>query len=247
VVTQDRRPTLLLGNSRLAYHLRTRPDTLIEAIVLPIADADAVASIQALEAVVAPLPSERAKAVHALLDKGLGLSQLVQCVPGLRSVSMASRWAAIADADPYVLSCLDNGLLAFSHAAQLVPLPRNEQRQWAERCVAGGWSHAHLVAKLRARREHSQAANHVDVQAYAQALQDRLGSKVELTWDASSSRTDVSLEWFTVEELQGLMELLGAAPPHDGPLPSRGRRLVIKLDSVEELDALTGHLFREDG
>lgn len=243
VVSAARRPALLLGAPRLARHLKLHPDRLIDALVVPIEDTGAIADLRSLDMDVAPLPSVRARAVRSLLDHGIGLAQLAACVPDLGSLSAASRWASLASSDPYVLGCLDKGTLSFSHASALIPLSHAQQRQWAERCVAGRWSHARLVRSLRESAGAARSENDLDVRSYAKAIQEKLGAKTEISWDSVSRRGEVSFEWFSIEELQGLMEQLGRAPPSEAALPFKSRRLVLSLESTDEIDALTAHLF----
>ena len=239
-------PSLLVGAARLAYHLRSRPKSLIEALCVPISDVRLVEAVRVLDAVVDPLPSERARAFKILADHGLGPTQLARLIPGVGSVSAASRWRALADVDPYILSLLDSGSLAFSHAVPLLPLSHSEQRRWAELCVSRRWSHGALVRAIRAHSKGAGVVRDLDVEGHARSLEAALGASVELSWDGSTGRAELRLGWFTVEELQGLMERLGGGMPVDTPaLPSRGRQLAIALDSVDELEALTGHLFVE--
>jgi len=230
---------------RLARHLRLHPDRLIDALVVPIEDTGTIADLRSLDLDVVVAPSARARAVRALLDHGIGLTQLVICVPDLGSISGASRWASLASCDPYVLGCLDKGTLSFSHAAALIPLPHAEQRRWAERCVAGRWSYARLVRSLHESAGAARSESDPDVRSYAKAIQEKLGAKTEISWDSASRRGEMSFEWFSVEELQGLMEQLGRAPPGEMALPFKARRLVLSIESTSEIDALTAHLFAD--
>lgn len=245
LVTDEAEPAILLGRARLAQHRAHTPEELIDALVLPLRDRHAIRVVGQLDAQAPPPPSVRARAIRALLDHGLGLAQLVDLVPGIGSKAAASRWAAIGGLHGYVLEMLDRGRLSFSHVAMLLPLPADVQRMWAERCVAHRWSFARLRQALAENRKREQSTGDTDVSAYAAALQGALGSPVELTWNAAASRGGLALSWFTVEELQGLMERLGAAPPALDPLPSRRRRIHIEVDSVAELDQLTSHLVNE--
>lgn len=244
LLTEARKPRLLLGRARLIEHLRRMPDQLIDAVVVPGIGGEQAELIACLEQVPSPAPSDRALAVRALLDAGMGLAQLVACVPGLGSPAIASRWAALADADPSMLRMLDEKRLTFSHTTLLLPLTLGEQRVWVERCVAGRWSYAMLRRRLIEDRQ-GAVRRDVDLKAFASALREVLGSEVSIDWSAGGGGT-LAFDWFGVEELQGIMERLARGGVPHGPLPARLRRLVIKLENLDELSQLTGHLLRSD-
>jgi len=236
----DGRARVLLGGHRLIEHLRTQPHRTIRAIEIKSLGHAETATFIEFDSTLAPLPSQHAAAVAALHRAGMPLKQIAQCLPGVGDIALASRMLALADSHPSLLRYLDGGQLSVGHSKYLVGLRHEDQGFWAAKCVADGLS----VLKLR-RALAGQVPVDPNIQHLENRLSEALGARIAISQSTKGAKTAFCISWSTIEELQGLMERLGKAPPYDGRLPCRARSLVIEIDHADEVDALTGHLLGE--
>lgn len=239
IVAQGSPPRLLLGGSALIQHLRRHPGRTIEVIELSgltVPDRDA---IRRLDALPLPKPSDVMFAVAAARRAKLPLAQIAQILPGVTTVSDASVFSSLANSPPYVVKMLDQAKLTLAHVRRFVALPSPSQLQWAERVVAGSLSVSAMVAAMTEKGRGEPSA---DVSAVGRKLSEKLGCAVELHWDSSTGKTSISIPWFDVESLQGILAAIGNGPPLDGVLPKRARTLTVDLESLDEFEAFVGHL-----
>lgn len=187
----------------------------------------------------AATPLEVARAVSLLRHAALPSIEIAALF-GLHSADI-TRLARIDRAGDRLKKALDKGQLSPAHARLLAPLPLPLQDEWTARAVAAHWTSRQLAAAMADSRQSRAAAESPDLGAFAAQLGERLGTKVGIEWPASPSSRRVTLDWYTPEDLKGLMARLSAGPDHEAGKPTR-RELVLQIRDAAELAALTDHL-----
>lgn len=243
VVTAERPHELLIGSGRLRLHLRTHPNKTIPAILVPSLSIEDIATLQQLEESSPPLPSSLVASAAILRRAGFPLAQLATVLPGVARLADASLLIGLAMADPYLVSAVDRGQISMRHARLLVSKPLRDQRAWAEKCVAGG--RAMSSRKLEAALRNDVATHDSNIEELTERLRTALGTRIGLRWNEATQKTTFLIPWYTVEDLQNVMQKLGNAPPIDAQLPSRERTMVIELDGTAEVGALVEHLLAD--
>lgn len=156
------------------------------------------------------------------------------------------RWIALERrACPELRTAVEEGRLTLGHTRYLLGLPAEQQKVWTKACVRGGWSVHRLRAELRGGVTPGAPQASPDVAELERRLSAALGAAVGVDWpDDPRSRRQVTIDWFDVESLKGIFAKL-AAGPEMAPQPAARRRLVIEVQSADELAALTDHLLAE--
>lgn len=238
VCTAEGPPRALLGLSALVQARRLHTE-VVAAWQIDCADSEAE-QIAAADRRDASLP-QIAQAIALLRAKGLP-SVAIAAALGLRPWDI-SRLAAANSTGERLSSALAKGLLPFSHARLLSPLPGPMQASWTERAIAGRWSYRKLERELQEAAKPVDAANAPDLGAFASQLAEQLGTQVDLEWPDDPAKRRLTLSWYGPEDLKGLMAKLAAGPEATSSKPIR-RELVLQLATTDELDALTGHLLQ---
>jgi len=157
------------------------------------------------------------------------------------------RWASLSKASTSLRDAVLEGVLLPGHAKSLLKLPVIEQSEWVQRARRGRWSVRRLATEVMNPGSTSAPESSGDTQKWQKDLSARLNAKVELQWptDPKGPRS-LSVEWFDVESLKGVLEQLSAGPELAVGVRHPLRRvLTISLVDTDELEALTGHLVTE--
>ena len=240
IVTSDKHPELLLGRARLEEHLALHPHRTIGVVqVSGLATPDYL-SFRRLDSGEPPLPSDLMHAVAAARRAKLPLAQIAEILPGVTSVSDASVFANLALSPPYVIERFDSGSLTLAHVRRFIALPAQEQVFWAEMVVSKGLRVSGLVDAMANKRV--SAGKTADILHQQGLLSDALGTKTDIAWDERNSKGVLTIPWFNIEELQGVMTAIGNSPPAETALPRRERNIQVEFDSLAEFQAFVGHL-----
>lgn len=225
---------MLVGIMALAGALRRGAQT-IDAWLVPCSDAEAeMISTLDLEGT---SWARLAHGVSLLRDyrlPGRALASLIGLHP-----SEITRMTQASGAGARLAAALTKGQLSPAHARILAKLHGDRQSEWTERAVAGGWSYRKLVRMLQDDGKPVVSSPNLD--AFADRLGEQLGTQVQLEWPDATAQRRLVLTWYGPEDLKGILAQL-AAGPESASTSARRRELVLALDSVDELDALTGHL-----
>lgn len=241
VVTADRPPKLLLGQSLLQDHLRSSPERTIRAIQLAGLSVPDHVSFRRLDVAAQPLPSDLMHAVSAARRAKLPLAQIAEILPGVTSLSDASVFSSLAKSPPYVIDMFDRGELTLAHIRRFVALPSPEQEHWAGRVVSENLRVSGLVSAMAGER--SKVQKTADIQSQETTLNEALGTTaIDITWDPARGKGGITIPWANVEELQGVMTAIGQSPPCETALPRRNRSIHVEIDSLDEFHAFVGHL-----
>lgn len=180
--------------------------------------------------------------VGVLTELGIATTAIAQVLPVARSEVSRLRAAAQIPALADSLAC---GEITHHHARHLLRLPRGELLRKLDLCLELGWSPAELAQHLSGTAAtHSTAvdaksgdANLTEEEVW---LSGQLGASTRISSTGGSG--DVVINWSTMADLLGIMERLGSAPnPEDG-LPVHRRELRIQFRSLDEYEALVGHM-----
>lgn len=200
---------------------------------------DCLDAISAFDFSPTPPPSLLARACYALWCAGLRLAEIREALQLTPAESEIQRFVRAATADDYVLRMLDRGTLRWGHMRTLGTLAPTEQRYWAEQVVARRLSSRALALALQGPAGTSADEIHYE-RTLAEALQAdglRLRPRVPAGYS-------LEIAWSWLPTLQVVFERLGQAPfvNNAEALPRRPRALLIEVDSLDELEALAGHL-----
>lgn len=160
----------------------------------------------------------------------LELSALILNIADIASVSRIIALQEHID----LLKAMDEGL-TLGHTRVLKRLAINDRKLWIERALAAKLSITALSDAIKASTQVSNS----DIQ---NQLSQALNTNVILNWPAKGTK-QLSIEYFSVEELQGtLQKLLTFAGSIDPTPKAVKRKLVIELTSLNEFDALLGNV-----
>ncbi len=124
--------------------------------------------------------------------------------------------------DPAVQALVAAGQLPLGSARVLVGQPTIRQRTLAERAVRERLSVRQVEALVRQRRRAPQAAPpapSADLTALERELSETLGQPVAVGFDPKTRRGELRLQFFSLEELNGVIERLRGAAPGSGRPP----------------------------
>lgn len=193
-----------------------------------------VATIQALDAAVAPSVSLLAQTAAVLADHGVSL-EISALVLGKPDGPTVSRLISLSK-HPAILSAMDKGL-SLGHARELLKLPAPQRTYWLEHTLARNLSIRSLKSAISAK----QRPQGIDTKHLETQLSEALSTQVALHWPAEGIKT-LSLTYFGIEELQGLLEQLlrfaGNPPIHSKAIK---REIQIQIADMDEFDALLGN------
>jgi ParB family chromosome partitioning protein len=154
-------------------------------------------------------PIEEARAYERLVDEfGLRHEEIAVRVSKSRSAVVNSLRLLQLPAE--VMRQVESGEISAGHARALLALESPEAQAEAAREV--------LRAKLSVReterlvRRHAARERDVDREALETALAHALGTKVRLRTTAGGKRGRIEIEFYSLEELDGLVERLAGSP-----------------------------------
>lgn len=239
VCSAESSPRVLLGVQALAQARRLQTPT-VDAWHVPCDEAEAyvIARADRLDA----SQAQTVEAVALLRAKGVP-SVAVAAALGLRPWAI-SRFAAAHGTGERLATALARGVLPLAHTRLLAKMTPAAQTEWTERAIAGKWSFRRLDREIREATSPSAKAASPDMGAFVGQLRDRLGTEVRLEWPENAAQRRLILDWYGPEDLKGLLAKLAAGPETTAGASIR-RELVLNLTSMDELDALTGHLLEQ--
>ena len=136
--------------------------------------------------------------------------------------------------------------VSIEHARLLLAKSHRDQTQWIKQSLQKGWSARQLSKTIKAGMSLSGGQGDADRQAadhYAAQLTERLQTPVRLV-PGRRGCWELSVTWFGVEQLQGVLESLSSGTPTKSGAEDRRREFRLEL-TTGELDDLTGHLVRD--
>jgi len=164
-------------------------------------------------------PIEQAEALRALLDRfGLTQGEVAERV-GMDRSSVANT-LRLLELEPDIQRLISGGKLSPGHGKALLALPSGPERIGAARSAAeDGWSvrHTERWCQEHARDQSDRASigpssgekrapSHADLE---RQLGEHLGTRVSIRTNAEGSKGKVAIEFFTLEQFDGIMRRLG--------------------------------------
>jgi len=172
------------------------------------------------------------------------LRQICKICGWFPRIADASVLIGLYENDPALLLKLDRGSITMGHAHVLLPLPVQDRERWAGNVIAHRLSVSALVSAIARKRNPATISS--DIQRIQTTLGDRLGAPIEITWNDATGASTVALRWFTAADLLGVLAKLSQAPyPESHALPNEAREIRFRISSLDEFDALFGHLLAE--
>jgi len=179
------------------------------------------------------------KLQFGLVDREIGLAL------GLTRAD-ANCLRRLFDAAPALRDAVIDMQASIEHARLLLARSLSEQTLWIQQSLQKGWSARQLSKAMKAGKSLSQGQGTADRQAaehYAAQLTERLQTPVRLV-PGRGGCWELSVTWFGVEQLQGVLESLSSGAPTKSGAEDRRREFQLEL-TTGELDDLTGHLVRD--
>jgi len=145
--------------------------------------------------------AEEFQLTHEQLAEAVGVSraQVSNLLRLLRLPEMVQAW-------------VHDGLLSMGHARALLSLPESTQLALGQRAIDEGWSVRQLeaaVQRLQQAKPKTRVEKDPNIAALEARLGERLGAKVAIRHGASG-RGKVEIRYSDLDELQRLLDLLGA-------------------------------------
>ena len=169
-------------------------------------------------------PMERADGVARLMDE-FGLSQSAVAMQLGLDRSTVANLLRLRDADPALREAIAAGLVTQGHAKALLGVGDLTRRgNLLAACVREGWSVREVERRVQAiNREPlsstsgsvpaSRSAHVVDLE---KRLATHLGTKVGINLGRQKGRGKVVIEFYSLQQFDGLLEKLGFNPHSDG-------------------------------
>lgn len=245
VVAGDLHLELLIGGGQFAWHLKVRPDRTIKAVIVPDLAPGEFDDVRKLDRLERPRPSELAAAAFALHKAGMPLTQICQLGRWFSRPADASVLMGLHTVDPILLKKMDRGAVKLGHAHILLPMAAEARAHWTDEVIGHKLSVKALTDALAATRNPATALDS-NISHIAEDLENALGTKVEVRWNASTGRSLVEIPWFGAGDLLSSLEAIGRGIPDDAhKLPSERRTLTFEIANNAEFDAVFGHLLAE--
>lgn len=197
------------------------------------------------------------KAADALRNLGLALSDIA-LVLGLSSKAVAQRLVILAKRPQSVIRLALESGIDMTHLRYLTALPDRELEHWL-RWLGGNPGGRTVKALKEAMRRTGDEGRGVaepnntgaaEIDAWAERLGRDVGTQVSVQWPDDPARRSVALDWYTVEDLQGVFFRLteqARIKQADGYWQPVRRKLVLAIRTSDEADALFGNLGSEKG
>jgi ParB family chromosome partitioning protein len=162
-------------------------------------------------------PIERAAALRSLAERfGVTHSELADRV-GLERPTVANL-IRLLDLEEQIQGMVTAGLISGGHARALLGVPAGAARmKLAERCARESWSVRRLEGEARALSATVSAAPSSpravsgEREALEKQLSEHLGTKVTVRTDRSGKRGTILIDFFDLDQFDGLMSRLGFA------------------------------------
>lgn len=225
---------LLAGSAALKEASSNR--RLLRAFVVPALTAQLRRAFDEALATTGTTPGTFVRLVPVLFELGLSTTNIATILPLTASeVSRLRRAATI----PSLADALASARLRFAEARRLLAMPTSELD--AEIAIAKQRGKRRLK---EARAAKSQRANSDANLAHEEALlSEALSTAVRI--QSSGQGGEIAIDWATAGDLLSVLERIGRGPnPHAG-LPNRGRTLRIEFASLDEYEAILGHVVRQ--
>lgn len=216
----------------------------VSALLLPLS-ADDVTLFQLVDRPGAPW-HQLSSAVTALRRHGLRKVEIARLLG--RSAADITRLLQVASAHPRLQASLRDRRLTPGHARHIALLPTEQQPVWVEKAIAMSWSVRELASQIRGGGGDAQpgAADKqatATLEAFERSLSESLNTRVSVQWPPAGGGTrKISMDWYGVEDLKGLMARIALGPPLEDAQPLVKRQLVIEVQDASELSSLTDHL-----
>ena len=207
-----------------------------------ISDPEAVRVLAALASSSTPVDRPNQIRIAAALSPHMNAPQLAGLL-GHRDPAEVWRWCALGRAHSALRDAIANGELTMGHARYLLGLPQSVQAAWTVRATRGRWSVRKLIAAMRQLPTAPEPSS-ADIQALETRISEQLGAATRVHWaDSPEGMRKLSISWFDVESLKGILSQLSNGPDMEAAQPPvKARQLDIHLQTADELSALTQHL-----
>lgn len=236
---------VLSAGGEVAYGFRLcatgKPSDSIPALTLPLAAKD-VAALRAADRESCPWDTLADAAV--VLDRHQVRRVLIASVLG-RSAIEITRLIQYVGLHPAARAAVASGALTPAHVRSLASTPRDAQPAWISKAIANQWSTRKLQAELRGEAAgelgQDRGAN-ADMASYERSLSESLGTNVAVMWPEAPAKRRLSVDWYGVEDLKGILAKLAKGPESESDAPQVKRQLIIEVQDAAELSSLTDHL-----
>lgn len=260
LVMAAKRPVLLMGATSLREHLAHSGGSLIQVIELAEVSSADQRSLQRLDRLPHPSHSEIMHAVAAASRGGMNQAQIADYLPHVTHQSTASLYAVLALASPLLIEQLDEGVLTLGHVRKLVGLSHDAQERHVRTIVSKHHTQdrisiSKLVELIKGPKRPNPPAQHAaaappdppsgDLSGTLGALNMNLKTDVRIDFDAKTKRSKVHIDWTTAQDLIGIFQAIGNAPPPpmDHSLNKNVLRRTLTLDlDLDEFDQAFHHL-----
>ncbi|MCD9046743.1 hypothetical protein [Luteimonas sp. MHLX1A] len=232
VVDQLTPATLLIGRSRLAQHLRFSPQAAINCYRVRPDSEDDREAIAALDGWVTL--AEYGEGLAALHRSGMPLEQMREVVYGAGHKPDLSRTIKLVRESPALFAMADGsrGRIRLSHILATRFAPPAEREELLGRCLARRVS-------VRSLENMARSGDRGQVDASLETrLSLSLGTHVEVRHNGSAG--EVTVDWYSAGDLQGLLRRLGEGTSES--TNTRRRSVRIAFDDTEEFQAIFGHM-----
>jgi ParB family transcriptional regulator, chromosome partitioning protein len=163
---------------------------------------------------------DRAEAFHRLITEfSLTQQQIAERV-GLDRTSVANH-LRLLELDDQAKDALRQGLITFGHARCLLGLPSKEVRAQAwDHILVDGWSVRQLEKWVSSESKKSRgdqalaapSGGSIHIQDLERKLSEHLGTKVRLVTGKKKGSGRIEIDFFTLEQFEGLIKRLGFQP-----------------------------------
>lgn len=246
VTDDDTLPELLIGRAKLRRLLVHRPDEptpVYRVAARTEKQREAISGLDGWQYL-----AQLGAGLSALHEAGMGLEQMREVVVGIGPKSDTSRLIVVYRENPDLFrrADLSRGKLTQSHLAALGRARAAEREELAGQVLHGNLSVRELLARIR----NPPAVTDADMDSLARQLSETLGTDVTLRTTVPGAG-EIAFAWHSAEALQGVMHRLAGSPGAPSPTASEAgaadhglRWLVIPFATLDEFDALFGHLIQ---